>query len=176
MSKLPRHRNHDIYIQRQKEKKIIASALGMCRKCCDDLPIPGKVTCQSCTDYMTERNNKLTEAGKCYKHKDSPIVPGYTLCQKCIDSSRNFRSEVVREYGGFCQCCGETNPAFLTIDHVFGGGTKERREQGNASHQLYARMKREGYPKDKYRLLCYNCNCGRRNGPCPHTLENSLIA
>lgn len=29
-------------------------------------------------------------------------------------------------------------------------------------------LKKMGFPKDAFRLLCFNCNMGRRLGPCPH--------
>jgi hypothetical protein len=74
-------------------------------------------------------------------------------------------AQVVAAYGGRCSCCGEDDPVFLTLDHVDG---REPNELAG-SYLLYARAKREGWPA-KYRLLCWNCNCGReRNGGvCPH--------
>jgi len=33
-------------------------------------------------------------------------------------------------------------------------------------------LKDDGYPKDKYRLLCYNCNLARAHFfRCPHELK-----
>ena len=40
---------------------------------------------------------------------------------------------------------------------------------GLKSHQLYAQAKREGWPKDKYELLCMSCNfASGQYGECPH--------
>lgn len=75
---------------------------------------------------------------------------------------------MVEAYGGRCVCvnCPETNPAFLTLDHVNGDGKAHRKKVG--SH-TYRDLKRQGWPKDGYRLLCWNCNAMIRFGdPCPH--------
>jgi hypothetical protein len=79
-----------------------------------------------------------------------------------------LRLEVVAAMGGRCRCCGETTPEFLAIDHVNGGGGKERRLLKNSSTGMYLRVKKLGYPKE-YQLLCHNCNCAKAwYGRCPH--------
>lgn len=77
------------------------------------------------------------------------------------------RAELLAAYGGKCSCCGESEPAFLNIDHIYGGGSKERSEKKNT---LTRQVRMEGYPRDKYRLLCANCNFGTyiNKGICPH--------
>jgi len=82
----------------------------------------------------------------------------------------SVRSELLIAYGGKCCCCGECEPMFLELDHTNGGGTKHRTLIGRSSKTLYSLLKRQGFPKDEYRLLCANCNQGRhRNGGvCPH--------
>jgi hypothetical protein len=82
--------------------------------------------------------------------------------------SRRVVAEVQAAYGGVCQCCGEPNPGFLTLDHIHGGGTRERKRPGTKG-SFYERVKRAGFPKNLYRLLCYNCNMSRGCfGYCPH--------
>ena len=80
-------------------------------------------------------------------------------------------------YGGKCNCCGESNPLFLTIDHVNNDGYKHRGRNdgkykiGSFSGHYYKTIIKAGFPDD-LQLLCYNCNCGRaRNkGICPHKI------
>jgi hypothetical protein len=49
----------------------------------------------------------------------------------------------------------------LTIDHIGGGGLKQRKELGIVGgHHLYRWLKRNDYPKG-YRVLCFTCNCVR---------------
>ncbi len=83
---------------------------------------------------------------------------------------RRLKQEVVEAYGSKCACCGETEPWFLTIDHVNNDG-KEHRLALNTkggSH-FYGWLKRQGFPQDRFQLLCYNCNCAKeRAGICPH--------
>jgi hypothetical protein len=79
-----------------------------------------------------------------------------------------LRRETIASYGGECECCGETEPRFLTIDHVKGDGQESRRTFGSGN-KLYRALKRKGFPKEGLRLLCYNCNCSRgQYGKCPH--------
>jgi len=75
------------------------------------------------------------------------------------------RQLVFDHYGNRCECCGEAEPMFLTVDHINGGGRQHGLKIGN----LYLWLVRNNFP-DGFRLLCMNCNGGReRNGGvCPH--------
>lgn len=77
-------------------------------------------------------------------------------------------------YGWRCQCCGEKEPLFLSIDHVNGNGNEHRRSLGTkgSGASFYKWLKDNSYPKE-FQTLCMNCNHGRmRNkGICPHTLQ-----
>jgi len=87
-----------------------------------------------------------------------------------VRSRRNIKAAVLAHYGNKCECCGENTQAFLTIDHVNGGGTKHRNGgDGRRKLWIYAWLKRNGFPEG-YRILCFNCNCGREanGGICPH--------
>ena len=71
---------------------------------------------------------------------------------------------MIEAYGGKCELCRENTPEFLTIDHTNGGGNKHRQEVGNG-HRFRLWLKRNGWSRDGYRLLCANCNCSdKRNG------------
>lgn len=77
----------------------------------------------------------------------------------------NVRQRVIDAMGGACECCGEREPKFLVIDHIKGLEGKARPK----GQMIYFLVRREGYPRDKYRLLCQNCNSARSNyGACPH--------
>ena len=103
-------------------------------------------------------------------------------CEDCRKKVNRFREDfnsrqfdlVLDHYGRECECCGETEPLFLTIDHVNGGGSKHRREEGSHTYALILREKKKiGEWPSGYRILCHNCNCGRwRNGGiCPHNVK-----
>lgn len=80
-----------------------------------------------------------------------------------------IRCEMIAAYGGECACCKESIPDFLTLDHTENNGAAHRREIGG-SQSVLVHLRNLGWPLEGYRLLCYNCNCGReRNGGvCPH--------
>jgi transposase-like protein len=111
--------------------------------------------CKACC-YGTYRES----SGKFRKERDARI-----------------RRETFRAYGDECECCGEKHLEFLTIDHIHGGGSKERRESGGTGGGInfYRKLAKLGFPKDKYRLLCFNCNCALGiHGYCPHAALRAL--
>lgn len=73
-----------------------------------------------------------------------------------------------------CECCGDDHFPFLTIDHISGGGRKHRTDLKNRSggQLLYIWLIKNNFPAG-FRVLCWNCNCGRRlnNNICPHEQE-----
>lgn len=96
---------------------------------------------------------------------------------------KRLKEDVFNAYGGFkCSCCGETQPMFLTIDHIDGKGAEHRRsmtEEGQnyrdaTGYKTYRWLERNGYPPG-FRVLCANCNHGahRNGGICPHRSEGS---
>jgi hypothetical protein len=85
-----------------------------------------------------------------------------------------LKAMVFAHYGAICRCCGETEPLFLTLDHVNNDGAMHRRKISNGKARtsptgIYFDVIRRNFPAD-FQVLCYNCNCGRaRNGGvCPH--------
>jgi hypothetical protein len=94
------------------------------------------------------------------------------VCKGCSDLLDRTRKklEVLEHLGSSCACCGETNPLFLTIDHVQNDGSEHRkRERLHTWMQLVSRIKREGWPRGRYQVLCYNCNVVKGHyGSCPH--------
>lgn len=89
--------------------------------------------------------------------------------RRCI--REKVRVDVLRRYGGSCACCGETEPRFLALDHINRDGAQHRREIGcSNSLKIYQWVQRHGYPKDRFRILCHNCNFAsfKNDGICPH--------
>ena len=78
----------------------------------------------------------------------------------------SIRREFLAAYGGKCACCGEGTQEFLSLDHINGDGSQHRKMTGSLT---YLWLRKRGWPKDNYRLLCMNCNFARgRYGYCPH--------
>lgn len=81
-------------------------------------------------------------------------------------------------YGGYrCVCCGETEPKFLTLDHVFNDGAAHRKKIKNRGAGIFKWLRDHGYPAG-FQILCMNCNHGKalNNGICPHksSYENQV--
>lgn len=106
-------------------------------------------------------------------------LPLSTLPMAVYQRERNvrLRAAALDAYGGVCACCGESRSEFLGIDHIGG------RDRASPDHylpngrrvvgvKLYDLLRRLGYPKEGYRLLCHNCNLSRGfYGYCPHERE-----
>lgn len=95
--------------------------------------------------------------------------------EKCQKYHLRLKKEILNEYGGLeCACCGEKHIEFLSLDHKNGGGNKERKSltgsDRNGGYHFYQLLKNAGFPnKDKYQVLCMNCQFGTLNGRiCPH--------
>jgi hypothetical protein len=69
-----------------------------------------------------------------------------------------FRKEIFNKFGNKCIKCGFSDIRALQIDHVYGGGDKERKIVGNL--QFYRLVLRD--TTGKYQLLCANCNWIKR--------------
>lgn len=85
--------------------------------------------------------------------------------------TRKLKSEVVAAYGGRCDCCGESELAFLQVDHANGDGAAHRREIGCVTGApFWTWLRRHGFPRGLgIRVLCANCNMATRYGQaCPH--------
>jgi hypothetical protein len=93
---------------------------------------------------------------------------GYTL---------KLKTEVIDALGGKCACCGESHIAFLSVDHINNDGAEHKRKLFNGktiggSSTVYRDIRKQGYPRDKFQVLCFNCNCAKAySGTCPHKEE-----
>jgi hypothetical protein len=78
-----------------------------------------------------------------------------------------LKRSMVEAYGGKCQCCGEAEIEFLSLDHVGGGGNQHRKAVG--SSRVIRDLRDAGWPQEGYRILCMNCNIATKYGrQCPH--------
>ena len=88
----------------------------------------------------------------------------------CLNHYYRLQDKVIMAYGGYrCACCGETEPFFLTIDHVNNDGKSHRKTFQSSGDGLYKWLIKNKFPSG-FQVLCMNCNHGkhRNKGICPH--------
>lgn len=92
--------------------------------------------------------------------------------EKTKRNQQRTKAEVFAAYGGFvCNCCGETEPMFLSIDHVHNDGAAMRKAKlysGNGTG-FYLWLRKNKFPSG-FQVLCMNCQIGKHKngGVCPH--------
>jgi hypothetical protein len=74
--------------------------------------------------------------------------------------TRDLRQRVLNHLGRKCVRCSFDDERALQVDHIYGGGNKQRRII--AWREMY-RMVLNSIPGDKYQLLCANCNWIKRS-------------
>ena len=98
-------------------------------------------------------------------------------CTACVSSKARAKAKLklYEEFGYKCSCCGETHPYFLTLEHKLGGNPagRKRTRKGwvvtKIQPQLINEAAKDGWNREKYDLLCINCNFAKGHfGECPH--------
>jgi len=126
--------------------------------------------CKNCYSKMLyiqnfERENERHKAYYKNHKKDSLLYQAVR--------NRKLRLTVLGHYSNdtfTCACCGEGHIEFLAIDHINGGGAKQRKT-GLRSSMFWLWLIKNNYPLG-YRVLCHNCNQATGNFKyCPHEKE-----
>lgn len=116
-----------------------------------------KSRCKAC-------HYKIVSASRSRRRND------YNAWQR--DNHQKTKLKVLSHYSNNtleCACCGEKEYAFLSLDHIGGGGAKHRRSL-KSNFAIYRLLIRSGFPSG-YQVLCMNCNFAEGQGGCPHRLK-----
>ena len=97
-------------------------------------------SCKSC-------HSKLVVSWK-EKNKDRVLITTKKYRDRC-------RQEVIEFFGSKCMRCGFDDTRALQIDHIAGGGRKDRASYSSIQ-EFYKKVIEE--KANKYQLLCANCN------------------
>jgi hypothetical protein len=172
-----------------------------CNKCLECKPlcdfykgnsITGRQSwCKACHNEITaewrrnnrERARELSRLSKARRHEH---VTAYLRAHYAKHRSWKLaqakqrgdalKAAAYRAYGGYrCSCCGETHPAFLSLDHVNNDGGRHRRAIGRGAN-IYRWLKTNNFPAG-FQVLCHNCNHGKHinGGVCPHLMAEYQI-
>jgi hypothetical protein len=144
--------------------------------------------CQPIQRLVRSRRNaarrrlKLPERAKADARKSLERHREYYEARKRLYSTRYWnrtKRRVIGFYSNFeycCACCGVNELEFLAIDHIEGGGGKQRKrlkEEGEGD--FYHWLIKEGFPTG-YQVLCHNCNWSKgRLGECVHGRHAPLV-
>lgn len=126
--------------------------------------------------YGKHYNNSMNPAWKGGVTKD-PLYqkaghPEYWKVKLNAKKRRDaFRLKCIDYYShgeNSCACCGENLLEFLSIDHINGGGGKERKNIRRSGVGIATWLVKNNFPPG-YRILCHNCNASLGYyGYCPH--------
>lgn len=89
--------------------------------------------------------------------------PQYQTRQRELQTAltSKYRQAVLDTLGCFCNRCGFADVRALQIDHVKGGGHKER--SSASGYTYYKRILANSDLKALYQVLCANCNWIKRH-------------
>jgi len=131
-------------------------------------------------EYHIKNRERINEKVKLYyrANREKRLAYGKKWRDENSDKMKLYRQthvlklkeETFNAYGGrICVCCGETEPKFLSIDHINGGGNIHRKSLGNSGGKdFYTWLRKNNYPKG-FQVLCFNCNLAKGHyGICPH--------
>lgn len=143
-----------------------------CHKCKEELP-------EECFSKNKSKADGLgTECKVCRKkYMDTYYIQNHSVINNQNKKRgkmrhKDARRKVLEHYSNGtmkCACpgCNEDKEEFLTINHINGGGNKDRKTFKGA-RTFYEYLVKNNYPPD-LNVLCYNCNCSKGFfGYCPH--------
>ena len=81
---------------------------------------------------------------------------GYKLKYGFLQGRSEWKKRAFEKLGGICVHCDYDNPLALELDHVNGGGRKERRSEYGRNYDFYRSIALG--ERDDIQLLCANCN------------------
>lgn len=158
-------------------RSIKMQEIRVCSTCKQTFPLNSE-------HFHRDGNSKLGQAYACKECRRQKIKTQYTndpvvrerMRKRSLDSARRQRYETLSHYCGgepYCQCCGEKELVFLTLDHVNDDGCEHRRTIGNNGRSIHIWAKKNDYP-NSLQVLCHNCNWARHVlGCCPHQMSSS---
>lgn len=91
--------------------------------------------------------------------------PRYTGGLSNSERTKRIRNCLIALLGGKCIHCGFLDIRALQIDHINGGGSKERKQKGFSNSATFYKKAIGSIEQNenKYQLLCANCNWIKRS-------------
>jgi len=112
-------------------------------------------------NYQKNKEKRRKTSNEYYQRNKKRLRPIYSKRNK--ELNKKLREIIIKHYTKNklkCQNCGFNGGIdFLVIDHVNGGGTKERKDGGNM--KMLKKIINKNFPKE-YNIICANCNHFKR--------------
>jgi len=94
---------------------------------------------------------KRYENRECNQATDNP--------SSTVKDRQHFRQKLLTKFGNTCRICKIKDPRCLQLDHVSGGGSRQRKKSNWYSIYKSALSSTDG----QFQLLCANCNWIKRH-------------
>lgn len=146
-----------------------------CKKCATKLMLVWRQKNRERSNELSRRSAQKHRVKRNAYHKRFYRANRESQLQNRREYLNVLKAEAYIAYGGYvCACCGETERAFLTLDHINNDGNEHRKIVGRGD-LIYRWLKVNGYPPI-VQVLCMNCNFGKRmnGGICPHVYRQNL--
>lgn len=146
-----------------------------CALCCVKPHVPGLTHCEKCqkkvNKEVTARRNrnrrKFNAYMRAYYHRTKNLKVSSARTRRRY---QQLRKEAIRVHGSKCRTCGFSNPLALQIDHIKGGGMKDRSRTGDVGFlKGVIRDALKPIRKRKYQLLCANHNVLKMHSKREHS-------
>lgn len=137
-----------------------------CSKCQSSYP--------ATADHFYRQGKKLRPRCKKCEYDDyvsARVKNPQSFKEAAFRSRQKLRKTVLNHYGNnnpHCVCCYENKIEFLSLDHIKGGGNKQRKAIKRGSREHWKWFVDNIFPTG-FRILCHNCNLSYGfYGYCPH--------
>jgi len=147
----PKCNQNKSVLEFSRDSRTKSGIRSQCRACCRE---------SSIKYYTKTRERHIKESTRWNRENNDRFLANQVRRRKEI------KAEIVRGYGG------EKEIAFLTLEHINGGGRKHREHAGSLA--VYREVIKKDFPSE-YTVLRMNCNFARRFGrECPNQEKGNI--
>jgi len=111
---------------------------------------------EQCRKWYYKNREIISTRKKLYYQKNrEQILRDLQRLASHLKWRQKLKRETLTHYGNgklACVRCDNTDMRVLTLDHINGGGCKDRKSKPD----FYSRLRKQGYPEG-YQTLCMNC-------------------
>jgi hypothetical protein len=170
---VPRAKSQFYQLSAEKQHDPLFSVLSRCVSCYNEYHV----------QWRAKKDEEYRAYARAQYHKNKAKMAPEVRKEWMAEQSRKnqvryyaLKEKVYAAYGGYvCACCGETQPEFLTLDHVNNDGHAHRKSMnGNQGGNFLKWIVANNYP-NSIQVLCWNCQWGKNknNGICPHQVTRN---